>query len=369
MQLLLFSLFIIGKLIAQERKTIWGWKNSMEKKSINTNDDKVIPFPKLKERLIEKGLDSLKNKQFNEALTLLRQAQTIEKGNHEIELGIVLCLFELGDLEQAKENCLAMLKEDVGDYFHVLQIYVTILIQLGQYDEVKSTIEAVFEEGSVPPEYVEHLSQLLELSKRMLFKDDVKIEDNSDENVEEMIQNTLYNEEIIGKQISAVQSLKDLNVRKYLDILVPFLSMPTKHPVVKTIIIQLLVSNQVDQEIEVEKLGNTMKVNPSNLVDPSMTPFTNRVLSLLDENLQNENPTLFETAKAIWLQHLFVLYPFTLEEEDPSAYAAALHLYSAELQGFEIETRTLEQNYDVSLFEIKHTLEKLEMVERFSLIE
>src|SRR5690606_8883706 len=113
-------------------------------------------FPKLKERLMEKGLEALTNKKFSEALTFLTQAQEFERGNHEIELGIVICLFEMGELEQAKENCLVMLKEDVGDYFHVLQIYVTILIQLGQYDEVKTTIEAVLDEDAVPPEYYDN---------------------------------------------------------------------------------------------------------------------------------------------------------------------------------------------------------------------
>lgn len=342
----------------------------MEKKSKDKKQDKVIPFPKLKERLIEKGLEALTNKKFKEALTLLLQAQELERGNHEIELGIVICLFELGELEQAKENCLTMLKEDIGDYFHVLQIYVTILIQLGQYDEVKTTIEAVLDDNSVPPEYLDNLSQLLELSKRMLYSDEVKIEtENSNENVKEHLQNVLYNEETIGNQIAAIQSLKELNIRKYLDILVPFLAKHDKHPIVKTIILQLLVTNQVDLEIEVEKLGETIKVNPIKLVDPSLSPFTNQVLSILDEQLQNDNPTLYETAKEIWLQFLFVLYPFTLEEEDPSTYAATLHLYSAELHGMEIQNRTLEQIYGVSLFELKHTLNKLQMVERFSYFE
>ncbi|RFB17715.1 tetratricopeptide repeat protein [Bacillus sp. HNG] len=342
----------------------------MDKQNKDKKQEKIIPFPKLKERLMEKGLEALSSKKFNEALALLEQAKELEKGNHEIELGIVICLFELGELEQAKDSCLMMLKEDVGDYFHVLQIYVTILIQLGQYDEVKSTIEAVLDEDAVPPEYLDHLTQLLELSKRMLVADGVEKEaEYVNKDVEEELQNVLYNEGIVGKQIATIQSLKELNIRKYLDLLIPFLVIPENHPIVKTIIMQLLVTNQVDLEVEVEKFGETTKVNPKNLVDPSMSPFTIRVLSILEEQLENENPTLYEMAKEIWLRHLFVLYPFTLEEEEPSKYAATLHLYSAELHGMEIENQTLEQIYGVNLFELKQTLDKLEKVERFSYIE
>ncbi|WP_077618987.1 tetratricopeptide repeat protein [Bacillus sinesaloumensis] len=339
----------------------------MEKNLNDIKQNKVVPFPKLKERLMEKGLEALTNKKFSEALSLLKQAQALERGNHEIELGIVICLIEVGELEQAKENCLAMLNEGVGDYFHVLQIYVTILIQLGQYDEVKSTIEAILDEGSVPPGSIDNLAQLLELSNKMLYADRVEVE-SSQEDIMEQLQQVLNNEEKVGEQIATVQNLKELNIRKYLDILVPFLTIPTKHPVVKTVILQLLVTNQVDLEIEVEKLGETRKVNPSKLVDPSMSPFTSKVLSLLDTNLQNENPTLYETAKEIWLQHLFILYPLTMEEEDPAAYAAALHLYSAELHGMELENRSLEEIYGVSLFELKHSLDMLEKVERLSFI-
>ncbi|MFS0822502.1 tetratricopeptide repeat protein [Bacillus sp. 1P02SD] len=344
----------------------------MDKQNKDKKQENIIPFPKLKERLMEKGLEALSSKKFNEALALLKQAKELETGNHEIELGIVICLFELGELEKAKESCLEMLKEDVGDYFHVLQIYVTILIQLGQYDEVQSTIEAVLEEDSVPPQHLDHLTQLLELSKRMLVSGGVEKEAEAEEfnkDMKQELQNVLYNEGIVGKQIATIQSLKELNIRKYLDLLVPFLVMPEKHPIVKTIIIQLLATNQVDLEVEVEKFGESKKVNPKNLVDPSMSPFTIKVLSILEEQLENENPTLYETAKEIWLRHLFVLYPFTLEEEEPSKYAATLHLYSAELHGMEIENQTLEEIYGVNLFELKQTLDKLEKVERFSYIE
>src|SRR5690606_1913700 len=107
-----------------------------------------------------------------------------------------------------------------------------------------STIEAVLDEDSVPPEYLDNLSQLLELSKRMLHADRVE-EENSQEDIREHLQQVLNNEEKVGDQIATVQNLKELNIRKYLDIFVPFLVNPTQHPVVKTVILQLLVTNQI----------------------------------------------------------------------------------------------------------------------------
>ncbi|MFT4416516.1 tetratricopeptide repeat protein [Fredinandcohnia humi] len=339
----------------------------MSKQSKKNN--KIIQFPKLKERLMDKGLDALKNKNFVEALSLLTQAQELEKGNQEIELGLVICLFELGEFERAKEGCLAMLKEDIGDYFHVLQIYLMILVQLGQFGEVRSTIEAVLDEGSVPNEYYENLKQLLELSKKTLHTDAQNEEETSSKDVKEQLQQVLIEQNNIGKQLGIVNSLKELNIRKYIDIFKDFLKRPDKHPIVKTMVLQLLVSNQVDEEIDVEKFGESVKVNPSKLVDPVSFPFTIKVLSIIEEKLQSNNPTLYETAQEIWSRHLFLLYPFTLENEEASIYAAALHLYSAELHGIEIENSELEQEYGVSILQLKNTLEKLEKIESVSFIE
>lgn len=333
-------------------------------------NDKIIQFPQLKERLMEKGLDALKTKHFKDALSLLTQAQELEKGNHEIELGIVIALFELGKFEEAKENCLVMLKEDIGDYFHVLQIYVMILVQLGQYDEVKSTIEAVLDEGSVPMDYIDNLTQLLELSKRMIRTNPtIEQEETSREDVREQLQYVLLEQTDLGQQLQIIQSLKGLNIRRFLDIFIEFLKTPDKHPIAKTLVLQLLVNNQIDEEIEVEKFKETIVVNPSNLEDPSSSKSTNQILSLLEEKLQHNNPSLYETAKDLLLRHLFVLYPLTLKTEETPLFAAALHLYSAELQGIEIENRELEAEYGVSIFQLKHTLEKLEKIESISFIQ
>lgn len=63
---------------------------------------------------------------------------------------MAICFLEIGELEEAKGICEKMLKEGQGHYFTVLQVYMTILIQLRQYDKVKETIEAVLEENKLP---------------------------------------------------------------------------------------------------------------------------------------------------------------------------------------------------------------------------
>lgn len=58
-------------------------------------------------------------------------------------------------------------------YFTVLQVYMTILIQLKKYEEVKSTIEAVLEENQLPAESAEQFYKLLDFSRKMTDPDRV----------------------------------------------------------------------------------------------------------------------------------------------------------------------------------------------------
>lgn len=344
-----------------------GLEDSMSK---DIKHNKIISFPNLKERLLEKGLEALTSKRFKEALVYLEQAQEQEKGHPEIELGIVISLFELGRFIEAKECCSQMLKDEIGDYFHVLQIYLMILIQLGEYKEVVATIEAVLVRNSVPQEYKDNLFNLLELSKKMnTTKNKIEMEGKPRIDLLDQLRQVLLNQNDANSQLQLVQSLKELNIRNYLAIFREFLANKEKHPIVKTIIVQLLIDNGVNEEMLIEKNGKSVTVIPANLLDTSANPFTQQVLSILENKLMNNNPTLFETAKDIWLRHLFILFPLTLENEDPKLYAAALHLYSAELHGIEIDNTELEKEYDVNLLQLKHTTKQLDKVEAISVLD
>lgn len=98
-------------------------------------NSKIIPFPNVKERLVHKGMGALKEKNYHEALRLFSEAKRYDDEESDIYLGMAICLLEIGELEEAKGICEKMLKEGHGHYFTVLQVYMTILIQLRQYEK------------------------------------------------------------------------------------------------------------------------------------------------------------------------------------------------------------------------------------------
>jgi len=338
------------------------------------NDNKqgnVIQFPKLKERLISKGLDALKNKKFKEALELLLQAQDLTEQHDEIDLGIVVCLLELGRLNEAKDRCKLMLHQDIGDYFNVLQVYLSILIQLGEYQEVIQTIEAVLEEDQFPPTYFENFIKLLELSRKMIDSGEIEpnnnIEEDAMEDLDSILHQTFIENNNHHEQAALIQQVKDRNMHKYVPIMAQFLQSPTKHPIIKTMVLQLLIDNNVSENISIEKFGETRSVIPANLRDISQDEYGGKVLAILENSLGQENPTLFEVTKELWLRYMFILFPFTPTDDQPMIWAAALHLYGSELHGIDIENEEIEAMYNTNIFQLKYAIDKIQMVEEISL--
>lgn len=330
----------------------------------NDKHKKVIPFPNLKERLIDKGMEALKSKHYQEALELFSEAKHMDEDKAEIHLGIALCLMEMGELEEAKQVCKQMLNEDIGHYFTVLQVYLTILIQLREYEEVQLTIEAVLQENQIPAESAEQFYKLLDFSRKMNQSGDFEMEEEEPE-FENWMSSSVFMEDP-NQQIQYIQSLRDRNLVKHMDTLKALLEEPRAHPVIKTMVLQLLMENEYAKEVTISKFGESLSAVPAELHDISDLPFTKKVLNLLDDTLGSENPTLFEAVKELWIRHLYVLFPLLPQPAEASLWAAALHKVGYEFHGIELSHEEVEEIYAISGFRLKEAAEKIAKIEEMS---
>lgn len=327
----------------------------------------VVPFPNLKERYLDKGMALLKEKKYHEALDMFAEAKKLNEDKAEIYLGMAICLMELGELSEAKDICKKMLLEDIGHYFTVLQIYLTILIQLREYQEVQTTIEAVLEENHLPSESAEHFYKLLEFSRKMNQNSTEFIEEEEDEDEES--NKTLYVEDLLQdpqKQMGYIQSLRDRNISKHLNTLRLLLEGEEVHPSIKSMILHVMIEHELEKEVTVKKFGESMTVVPAELKDPADVPFAKKVLNHLDDTLGNENPTLYEAVKELWIRHLYVLYPFLPQPNDVKLWAAALHVVGYSLHGISIEDEEIEQIYAQPIASLHDACEKIYKIEEIS---
>lgn len=339
-------------------------------KEHNKELSNIIPFPNLEERLLQKGLEALQNKKFKEATIHLTQALEMDPENSEFHLALVICLFESGELEEALAVCKKMLQEDKGDYFNVLQIYLTILIQLGHYEEVTTAIEAVLEEDKLPAEYAETYYKLLDFSRKMQSpKDGSEKEEDIPADFAESLSFRLSKEAAVQEQLEAIRSLQDINIRKYLEIVLPILAAEDRHPVLKSILLQLLMENEIDKRVIVEKFGREMEVVPYELKDIADQEFTKNVLSHLEDFLAQENPTLFEMVKELWLRHMLVMFPFLPEPPDARLWAAGLLHTGMEFLGTADSQPGAEQLFGVDEADLEKICGAIRRIEEISYLQ
>ncbi|KKB72550.1 MULTISPECIES: DNA damage checkpoint antagonist DdcA [Bacillus] len=327
-------------------------------------NSKIIPFPNVKERLVHKGMSALKEKNYHEALRLFSEARNYDEEESDIYLGMAICFLEIGELEEARGICEKMLKEGQGHYFTVLQVYMTILIQLRQYDKVKETIEAVLEENKLPPESAEQFYKLLEFSRKMTEEPEAEdiIEDPSD--AEGYDREKVLND--TGEQVKLIHALKDRNLSKYAGLLKTILQHPNGHPVVKTMILQLLAESDYEKPTLVTKFGESMTINPKETVKPDDMPILKHVLNVLDDTLGNENPSLYQAVEELWRRHLYVLYPFQPKYSNRELWAAALHKVGYEMHGIDIDKSELHILYDFNDGQLEEACAMIKDIEEIS---
>jgi hypothetical protein len=333
----------------------------MKQRDKNSN---LVPFPNLKQRLLDKGMEALQQKKYQEALLLLQQTLEMDNELEEVHLAIVICLFELGFLDEAREKCQTMLKQDLGDYYEVLQIYLTILVQLGQYKEVESTIEAVLQEGKFPHQTVENFYRLLDFSRKMTVSQEMESSQL------ELEVERLLEEISISEQWNIIQALRGEShgISFSYHILDEYLLDATKHPLIKTGILHMFIEKEISRSLEIEKFGNIMVLHTDTLQEISTHPFINKVISLLDYTLGNENPSLFEVVKEMWYRQLHVLFPFIPQPEDENIWAGGIHKVGYDFHGIEIEEEEIAELYQITVHELLRASNQIKEIEEISFL-
>jgi len=333
----------------------------MKKKSENAT---VIPFPGLVDRLTDKGMDALLNKRYMEAAELLSQAVSLEEEQYNAKFGLVVALVELGKYKEAKEHSLSLLKSGQGDFFKTMELHVMILLQLNEYEEMQSSINALLEEGLVPLDKEEHFSNLLEFSQRMA--EDQLVEQVHEEEEQEMLVLDLFSK-TDEEQLLVVSKLKNENIRRYIDEIKDYLQSPEGHPFVKTVLLLLLKEQEYNGECDVEKFLKHITVVPSALSEVNENDLFIETLSILEKTIAHDNPTLFELTKQLLERHHFLLFPVE-PKETATSWAAAHHVLGNIYQGFEGNDEEIALLYDIELNKVKEILNYIQHIEEISSI-
>lgn len=338
-------------------------KENKDDKIHQTN--KIVLFPNLHERLIIKGLEELSNKNFKLAAQLFIQARENDVENYEVNMGLLVSLVELQQYVEARELCHELLKIGIGDYFQIMSIYLMVLLQLSEHDEMIKTIELLFQENQIPFEKMEHFENMLTFSKKVVEERQSELK-RHEENLQEQFKlEGLFAGKSDQELLHTITKLSQMNIRPFIDEIQHFLQQEETHPFFKTMLLNILKEQDYSQSIELKKFTFIQSIIPSELPDLKEQEYFKEILWLLEKELSQNDPSLLEMTNSLLERHHFLLYPFE-PEQSVTAMAAAYHALAEEyMTGQEISNKITEM-YDVEIQKVRESIFYLKEIEGIS---
>lgn len=277
---------------------------------MNKNEGEVVIFPKWKRKLEEQGLKALKEKRYKDALSYFEELSEFGEASYEVMTGKVICHMELGEYETAKDICRLLMKEDVDNYYKYLHIYLTILFQRSEYQDLIDLLDEVFQTSDIPHEIRQQFWQLYELSEK--FNKEQREED--EEHFSKLFLRSL-NKDQFPEQWKALSQVRKSNAIPYIDEIKPFLVKEEINPLIKTGILQWFQEQKISTPVLVGKFNHETEISPDSLQDILEHPISNLIMKELEKVEQN-NPSLFNFIQQMLYRYLYVYYPFMPKENE-----------------------------------------------------
>ncbi|WP_338470431.1 tetratricopeptide repeat protein [Niallia sp. XMNu-256] len=325
---------------------------------------KVIQFPGLEKRLLERGLENLQSQNYHEAIDLFQQSIELDSENHDSYIGLLLAYFDSGRVEQAVDLAHHMLQEGIGDEMETLDIYLMLLVQKSQHEQVVEEINLLLKESRIPYHKQEHFERLLHLSEKMIEnKTEVEKIDFEDESPLGSLD--LYQYHDPQEQVLIASQLSHQPIKRYEEEIKQYLKSYEGDPFLKTLILNVLKEQNYDHPVDIEKFGKLITIVPDRMVHLTENERVTELLVVISDVLEDEDPILYDNIKTLIERHFFLIYPFVLEELSIQAWGAAFHYIGNEYYGSRQSIDKVIDTYDADDREVEKALEFIKRVEKY----
>ncbi|MET3697354.1 hypothetical protein SAMN05877753_105261 [Bacillus oleivorans] len=323
----------------------------MSKKE-DRNNSNVIPFPNLKERLIQLGAEALQNDEPEEAIDYLEQALRYDAEDERILWALIASYMEIKEWNKAKGLCQEMLHKGIGSYYMVFETYIKTLIELRQFEEASRHIAVLLEEqgNELSPNVQDRLEKLLSFIEKRKNRPEP-----SHESLGIKMDDAYWFEHL---------QLFQQDIRPFIKEIDMMLNEPDRHPFIKSVILHALIEQKYENPISVTKFDKRKTFVPKDEEGFNGQLFYQNLITLLKEQLEQENPSLLANLKQLIDRHFFILFPFQMEPSgEEEAWACAYHLKGMELYGFEVNKDLILATYETSLESVETSMNQILLLE------
>lgn len=267
--------------------------------------ENVLVFPGTFEKLVETGIHCVETELFEEAVKAFDQAILYEPDYPDFLGPYAVALYETKDFTRAKAIAANLLQSGTENYIDSMELYLTISIQLQEYEEVEMTIETLIDEGIIPHEQMTKFNYLRELNNRLSMRYPNEYSNTSEATftLDEFIEmNNMA-------QQHALASIEGTDISAMVPVLIDIAESVHFSPLAVTFALTLLCEANYQESLTIQKFGLETAVIPANLSLPGRDPKTADVLEEL-ERILIKDPSKLDMGKALIEKFTITAFPF-----------------------------------------------------------
>jgi len=307
-------------------------------------DDNLVYFPNLKDRIIKLGKKALEDKNFKQALLYCDQLKELNQHTSQTELAAVACLMEQARLKEAKQRC----EELVFGAFEsdeAIDIYISLLVQLYDFNAVQSTIKDLMMEDRISKSQMEKYESMLSLSTKVAKSEQTEID-------EKFIKSLFDSSTSFSEQLLALSEFRKNDSSNYVPELKKFFLDEKANPIIKSLVCFVLQEKQLNTQFIVKKLGMEKTWNPiEELKDHD--EFVNNVVKKLTSVLENDDPSLLEIALMFWQHFITIYFPLIPSSHKVNEWGATIYVIVHENFDRFIDVNDVETKFSVNYNEVE----------------
>ncbi|WAA11607.1 tetratricopeptide repeat protein [Fervidibacillus halotolerans] len=275
----------------------------------------IIPFPNLEERLLEKGIALMENGDPQQALSLLLQAQKLNEENPKTMSLLAAAYSQMGNFQRAKEVVEQLLRNGSSDYFSTMEMYISILFQLNEYEKICQIIQILLDENHIPFEKIDQYEKLYILCKRM--------EKNQPVIQQKPVPLNLFSGKF-SETIERISNIKEEHLSFYMDEIESFLKGKDRNPFIKTVLLTQLTTYRTNHNFLVHKYGKEVIVNPAYYYTVGEVPFIISVKKEIEKQFSHQNPVFMDYCLTLADRFFFNVYPLEQQFSNPTLWSEAI---------------------------------------------
>lgn len=265
----------------------------------------TVPFPKNYEWYKKEAMGCFLSGRMEEAIPFFEEAYQLEQ-DELLNTNYTTALYQVGDYQKAKE-----IADDKYAFYEKEEslaiFYTAILIKCHLFLQAEQALlfrkKKYVSKDSAEENWI--------AVQEMLEEEQAKIELEKQKKIHQLIKESYsLGNKSFAEQSAIMKELEDIPLDPFIEAVGPILSNPFVNGIIKATAIERLAVEHVQGHFDIYWMKEKRTIQPTVLTSIEDHVIVQKVMSLLSERVEQNDPSLYQAMVQEASLHFFMLYPF-----------------------------------------------------------